>query len=495
MQRLIGRDPLLGAIHGTSVELDELRGSIHEIALTQKPAPQSQLLRQALVQVPMIQGVSEQQIERLVGAMELKRVRPREVCVRNGEPSDYMYVVQSGRISFMATNALGAFMPEQVLQPGEVFGQAALDAGGPADFMAVAAGNVELWRLHRRAFKLLQMDFGARLRSVIASVMERKREQELLNKSLVWQEFADVRAAIDSMILLGAIGKGAFGEVQLAVHRPTRKGYALKTVEPPDEKHRALVEREIACMREAASPFLMRFFGASNYPNGLNRMIVEHLGGGSLEEVMGGRGMGKGMDAAKTRFYFACMVAAFDALHAAGWMHRDLSAKNVMVDNHGYAKLIDCGLAKRVGENEHTYTTCGTPVYLAPEVIKATGYGHKAEVWGLGVLLYELYSGCLPFLPPANSKAIGAARRMELYKTIQEAEPDLSMPCFRQDAQSDAVKDLLMLLLRKKASERIGIPKVRLSVFFEGFDWRAFHARRVPAPFVPPRDKRLPEPK
>ena len=102
-------------------------------------------------------------------------------------------------------------------------------------------------------------------------------------------------------------------------------------------------------------------------------MLLEHLGGGSLEDLMADHRNSGAMSLHTVRFYFACMCAAFDALHSAAWMHRDLSAKNVMISRRGYCKVIDVGLAKRVSESEHTYTSCGTPLYLAPEIIHKTG--------------------------------------------------------------------------------------------------------------------------
>ena len=133
-------------------------------------------------------------------------------------------------------------------------------------------------------------------------------------------------------------------------------------------------------------------------------MLLEVLTGGDMQSVLKKRGR---LPAEDARFYLACCICAFDALHAANWVHRDLKLENIMVASNGYAKLIDCGLAKPLKEDQHTFTMCGTPVYFAPEVIKSTGYGRKAEIWALGVLLHELLSGNPPFYP--DTKAAAAA--------------------------------------------------------------------------------------
>ena len=515
--RLREADPLLQKMHGSTLgDAIDLRASMMQsLNLTHKPPEKAAFVRRALEKLPMLADVNPQQLDRMIAAMEFVRLQPREVLLKVGQVNDFCYFIQSGRVQCQAPDGSG-----QYLLQGEMFGVEALSASDlPVEYTAIAQGSSELWRLHRRAFKLLQMDYGARLRMAVQSVvdanravkqknlsamqsivqraLEDKREREALNKSLIWQEFADVKSAIAEFQQIGTIGKGAFGEVQLCVHAPTRKPYALKIQKNANQPRlQANIAREVQCMREAGSPFLMRFFGEweDRRGHGEHQMILEYLGGGSLEDVMGGRANMQPLPLDRARFYFACMVAAFDALHTAGWMHRDLSAKNVMVDNHGYGKLIDVGLAKKVSHTEMTYTMCGTPIYYAPELIKSTGYGHKAEIWALGVLLYELVAAKPPFLPPATSKAQGNARRLELYDLIVKGEPDYTTGGFA-GAGGGGAKDVLQRLLKKRAVERVGIPEVRTSVFYEGFDWDAFHARRMPPPFVPKRDQRIPQPR
>lgn len=497
------RDPLTAAIRGTTVDHTDLKDAITHINLTRKEETDAKFLRHALQSLPQLDGVSPSQLDRIISAMEPFFLKPRETAIRHGDPSDFLFVLQGGRLQLGGPN-LG---PGKLVMPGEIFGVEALDCGDPSDYTAFASGMCQLWRLHRRHFKLLQKDYGARLRglfqtvidqtrernaqqrsammNIVATAMERKREAELLNKSLVWQEFPDVKSTIEILTMLpGSLGKGAFGEVRLCRH-PNGKAYALKTQQAHGpkvpERARTNIDREIACMREGGSPFLMRFFGEYE-EEGISRMLLEYLGGGSLEQLMGGREKMQPLPPPHCLFYFACVCSAFDAMHTAGWMHRDLSLKNVMVDNHGYGKLIDVGLAKKVKDGEHTYTLCGTPIYYAPELIKGTGYGHKAEIWALGVLFHELLSGTVPFLPPANSPKKGNERRLELYNLINKSEPTFAAKPF---SGPSAAKDTIVRCLRKKPSERCSIPEIRTSALYHGFDWDTFHLKRMQAPFVP----------
>jgi len=514
------RDPLLQPVHETSVELGDLNQTqAREVKLTAKTQVDAEFLRTALSSVPILEGTNLHQILRFVQAMEPFRLQPREVAVRTGVPNDYLFVVHTGRVQ---VSGLGR---PTTLGPGDFFGQEALDTGGPADFTAMGSGAADLFRLHRKVYKLLQMEFGTRLRmgiqsvielnrakrapskfqSIVTAALDRRRELKELNTSLEWLEFADVQAAVTQTNHIADLGKGQFGAVRLVLHAPTRKAYALKVQQSEGNSGsmplRTMIDREIDAMREGASPFLMRFYG--EYENKSERpaksyMLLEALGGGSLEALMTQqREEGHGaLSSAAVQFYFACTCAAIDALHSAAWMHRDLSAKNVMIGNNGYAKVIDVGLAKRVSEKEHTYTSCGTPLYLAPELIHKTGYGHKAEVWALGVLLHQLCSGRFPFMPPRDSGTKGNARKMELYQAICKDAPAMKDPCFTENGPlGEASKELVNRMLDKRPAERITIPQVFTSPFYQDFDFVALHAQSLPPPFVPKRHPLLPDPR
>ena len=195
--------------------------------LTKKPPQQAAFLRETLLAIPMCEDVNDQQLERLVGAMELVRLQPREVCVRAGTPNPFMYVVAAGRVSLTRPKP----GPEEHIGPGAIFGQEALARSAPADFTAVAGGGCAVFRLHRAAFKLLQVDYGMRLRAAIGSVMGQRRQEQQAGMSamqlIVMQaqqkrmeqkrlaeahpEFADVPAALGSCQDVATLGKGNFG--------------------------------------------------------------------------------------------------------------------------------------------------------------------------------------------------------------------------------------------------------------------------------------------
>lgn len=97
------------------------------------------------------------------------------------------------------------------------------------------------------------------------------------------------------------------------------------------------------------------------------------------------------------RFYIACVVEAFDYLHKRHYCYRDLKPENLMVDNNGYVRLVDLGFAKKVPPGHKTWTFCGTPEYIPPEIISNTGHSVAADYWSLGILIFELLSKRTPF--------------------------------------------------------------------------------------------------
>lgn len=464
-----------------------------------------------LASLPALDGARPEQVQRMVDAMESCRMPPREVIIREGDQNAFYHVIAAGRVLIITGDGSMA-KTETLLHEGQGFGEEALNIGAPATYTAIAQGAVQIWRLHRLAFKVLQAHYGSRLRSALAAMLSRglvpapKTTGDAMrqvvraaqqNQRQLDGEFADVPSALLQLEVVEKLGEGQFGEVSLVVHKPTRTAYALKVQTYRKEK-RANIDREISAMRDGASPFLMRFFGEHEFAPGRSKMLLEYLNGGDLSAVMRtplglwAPGGPQGFPTETARFYFACCVAAVDVLHAATWMHRDIKLENMVIDSKGYAKLIDCGLSKPVKEGEHTFTMCGTPAYYAPEVVKQTGYNHAAELWTLGVLLHELLSGSLPFDPlPDPSKKV-SDRLNDLFNLIVKTAPSYADKHGRTDVFTPAAKEILSQLLRKDAQQRVGIREIRGCRLFAGFAWDAFHARKMPPPFLPKPKENVP---
>ena len=202
------------------------------------------------------------------------------------------------------------------------------------------------------------------------------------------------------------------------------------------------------------------------------------------------------------RFYAAEIVLILEFLHEEkGIAYRDLKPENILLDADGHLKLVDFGFAKQLDERE-TYTLCGTPEYLAPEVIRNTGHGRAVDWWAFGILLYEFLIGQPPFLDP---------NPMKIYSKIVQghiAFPDPPRPRQGQGQgqgqassqgspgqetalfPSQAARDLILAVCTVNPSERLGhiaggVARVKHHDFFSGIDWDALYWRRVRGPIIP----------
>jgi len=182
----------------------------------------------------------------------------------------------------------------------------------------------------------------------------------------------------------------------------------------------------------------------------------------------------------RSRYYAAELVLAIGHLHSKNIIYRDLKPENVVLDGQGHCILTDFGLAKQdITNNNPTHTFCGTPEYLAPEIIKGKGHSKPVDWWSLGILIYEMLVG----LPPFYSENMN-----EMYELILKAP--LKFPSFvPNEAQS-----LLKGLLERDETKRLGGGKddykeIQTHPFFAPIDWDKLYAKKITPPFVPEQQK------
>ena len=176
----------------------------------------------------------------------------------------------------------------------------------------------------------------------------------------------------------------------------------------------------------------------------------------------------------QTKFYIAHIVTIFEYLHSKNIVYRDLKPENILINKNGYLKLTDFGFAKII-DNEKTYTLCGTPEYLAPEILLNKGHGKPVDWWTLGIILYEMLVGSDPF---------GDEDPMKTYQKILKGKIN-----YPKDMNKDA-KSLIKHLLTQDTSKRYGCLKngvkdILNHRFFDGFDWKNFVYLSMPAPYIP----------
>lgn len=176
------------------------------------------------------------------------------------------------------------------------------------------------------------------------------------------------------------------------------------------------------------------------------------------------------------RFYVSQIILALEHLHKNDIVYRDLKPENVLIDREGYVRLTDFGLSKKgVSQTKGAKSVCGTPEYLAPEILNRTGHGKAVDWWTVGAILFEMLTGLPPFYTP---------NREELFEKIRFYT--LKYPTYL----SQNVRSLLDGLFKKDPEKRLGggtndADEIKSHPWFEGLDWDALYRKEIPAPFVP----------
>ena len=171
-----------------------------------------------------------------------------------------------------------------------------------------------------------------------------------------------------------------------------------------------------------------------------------------------------------SKFYSAEVLLTFEYLHSKDIIYRDLKPENILLDVQGHIKVVDFGFAKKVPEKTHTL--CGTPEYLAPEIINSIGHGKAVDWWSLGILIYEMLVGNPPFYDESPFR---------IYEKILEGK-------FKFPKWIDSrAKDLIKRLLDGEPQNRLGagsrgIHEIRTHAYFSGIDWDVLMEKKIPAP-------------
>ncbi|XP_039904346.1 microtubule-associated serine/threonine-protein kinase 2 isoform X1 [Simochromis diagramma] len=285
------------------------------------------------------------------------------------------------------------------------------------------------------------------------------------------------------------ISNGAYGAVFLVRHKETRQRFAMKKINKQNlilrnQIQQAFVERDILTFAE--NPFVVSMFCSFETRRHLC-MVMEYVEGGDCATLLKNIGA---LPVDMARMYFAETVLALEYLHNYGIVHRDLKPDNLLITSMGHIKLTDFGLSKiglmslttnlyegHIEKDTREFLdkqVCGTPEYIAPEVILRQGYGKPVDWWAMGVILYEFLVGCAPFFGDTPEELFGQVISDE----IIWPEGDEALP---QDAQ-----DLISKLLRQNPLERLGTGsafEVKQHQFFTDLDWNSL--LRQKAEFIP----------
>ncbi|KAH9255075.1 hypothetical protein BASA81_006834 [Batrachochytrium salamandrivorans] len=272
------------------------------------------------------------------------------------------------------------------------------------------------------------------------------------------------------------LGRGAFAKVVLVEDRRTKLRYAMKILQKSqiverNHEGRAMSERQI--LTSSSHPFICGLRCSFQTKTTLN-LVLEYCPGGELFYLLTQRGR---FDEPSVRFYAAEISSALSHLHANSVVFRDLKPENLLIDAQGHMKLADFGLSKQGIAMVHSgaFSMCGTPEYLAPEVILQKGHGTAIDWWALGALMYEMLVGQPPWYHE---------NRTLLYQGIVH-HPLVFPP---EPVLSSEAKHLIASLLEKDPVKRLGSLGVLAHPFFGSIDFRKLEAKEIEVPWLPPQN-------
>ncbi|XP_046544764.1 cAMP-dependent protein kinase catalytic subunit alpha isoform X3 [Haliotis rubra] len=287
-----------------------------------------------------------------------------------------------------------------------------------------------------------------------------------------WEKPAVANACLDDFDRIKTLGTGSFGRVMLVQHKATRNYLAMKILDKQKVVKLKQVEHtlnEKKILNAIDFPFLVKL--EYSFKDNTNLyMVLEFVSGGEMFSHL--RRIGR-FSEQHARFYSSQIVLTFEYLHSLDIIYRDLKPENILIDTNGFVKVTDFGFAKRV--KGRTWTLCGTPEYLAPEIILSKGYNKAVDWWALGVLIYEMAAGYPPFF---------ADQPIQIYEKIVSGK--VRFPSHFSGDLKDLLRNLLQVDLTKRFGNlKNGVNDIKTHKWFNTTDWIAVYQKKVEAPFVP----------
>ncbi|MCI4376468.1 hypothetical protein PGIGA_G00188760 [Pangasianodon gigas] len=443
--------------------------------------------------VSLLKDLPEEKLAKIVDCLEIDYFDKGEYIIREGEEGNTFFIIAKGEVS-VTQSTEGFPEPQEIktLGVGDYFGEKALISEDVRSANIIAKENdTQCLVVDRDNFNQMvgtYEELQAYLREYVAqlSISDERRnaatQSPLRERGTEAAEMRNLRekamrlsssSFLRELQIVATLGMGGFGRVELVKLKGEDTAFALKCIKKKhivDTKQQDHIYSEKNILQMTNCNFIVRLFRTFR-DNKYVYMLLEVCLGGELWSIL--RDMGF-FEEATARFCIGCVLEAFDYLHGMGVVYRDLKPENLLLDTEGYIKMTDFGFAKRIGLGKKTWTFCGTPEYVAPEVIMNKGHDFGADCWSLGILIFELLTGSPPFL---------GSDPIKIYTMVLHGIEKVDFP----KRISKRPEDLIRRLCRLNPAERLGNKKngiidIKKHKWFQGFNWEGLRRRKLTSP-------------
>ncbi|XP_061134744.1 cGMP-dependent protein kinase 1 [Syngnathus typhle] len=429
-----------------------------------------------LSSVPSLLSLPKDAIMKMCDLMEEAHYAQGDYIMRQGAFGDTFYIINKGQVKITEKKAGDEEQVVSKLSERQWFGEKALWGEDVRAVNIVATSDVACLLIDRETFRDI---IGG---MVFDSSHEVQQNTACKDESQVKHAASLASSNLSDFQIISTLGEGDFGRTDLVqVKSNVKHLLAMKVLNKKAISHKALREhllRERNILMDAACPFLVRLLKTFQDAECLY-MLTEACLHGDLYNLLKDKGC---LDESSSKFFAACVTQALTFLHARNVVYRDVKPENVLLDERGYAKLVGSRCMKKIEAGKKTYTFCGTPGYMAPEVIFNKGHSAAADFWSLGVFVFELLTGGLPFC--------GADPMSLLSETVRGID-NMDFP----KAISKSASGLIKKLCRRNPSERLGSRRngakdIQKHKWFEGFNWDGL-SRGTLSPALSPKMKHI----